>query len=908
MHITNLLVEYLETPCLIGCLNPRFSWKIKSEKNDSFQESYHIIITHKNEIIWDSTLVYSDQSHNIHYAGVPLKEGHEYNIEVSVTDNNGNLASYENTFETTRLHSLEPQFITYAPDFDNSTLPVFTKTITLTKEIKKAMMYVTALGIYDVYVNNQRVSDTYFAPGWTNYKKRLQVQAYSIDQLKVGENTIEITVAPGWYRGVIGFTRQAEHYGNQSAIMMNLFLDYSDNSKEIHVTDTAWKIKHSQVTSSEIYYGEHTNSMFTAVNEFESVKFDFDPSRLISQESEPVRITQRLEAIELITTPKGETVLDFGQNLTGLVEFTIKGTKDQKVVIHHAETLDKDGNFYPDTLRSAISQDHFILDGTFQTLMPRFTFHGFRYIRIEGLDSIQINKEDFVACVMHSDLRKSGEWSTSHPLINQLQSNIYWSQRDNFLDIPTDCPQRDERLGWTGDAQVFAKTALFNQNAYLFFRKWLRDLASEQSKEFGVPHIVPNILGNVDGAAGWSDAAVTIPWDLYWIYGDERILSEQYESMKGWIDYITSKCNGQGLWQDGFQYGDWLALDKEESSDRTGATDVYFIANAYFIHVTKLVSQTAEILGFNEDQNFYSNLANHTLSAFRKEYITETGRLVSETQTACILSLKFNLIEEKFRNRVERTLYKNILAHKNHLATGFIGTPLICHALSDSGYHDLAGQLLLKDDYPSWLYAVKKGATTIWERWNSILPNGDFDTSGMNSLNHYAFGAIGDWMYRRIGGLQPLQPGYKTFKIAPTFIKGIHDFSLSFDSIYGQIESHFSCKDGFITGKVAVPFNTNAVIILPDSNEEHHVGSGEYEYHYASTLDLSFDRFDYDSTLGQLLQEPIAVAIFQEHAPQILSDDIVKLAFNSSINQILSVSPSETKLLFDSVLSALNNS
>ena len=370
----------------------------------------------------------------------------------------------------------------------------------------------------------------------------------------------------------------------------------------------------------------------------------------------------------------------------------------------------------------------------------------------------------FTALVIHSDMEIVGDFHCSNNKVNQLYSNATWSFRDNFLDVPTDCPQRDERLGWMGDAQVFSWTASETRNTARFYSKWMKDVAADSSLENGVPHVVPDILGQFSSSA-WLDAAVIIPWVVYQTYGDTRILSDSWQCMHEWVDYIKNHCGENKLWQSGFQYGDWLALDREEMVDRIGATDRYLIANAYYLYVTDIVKRTAAVLGYNDAKKKYEELYNETLEAFRQEYYTENGRIASETQTAAVLSLYFNLAREKDRKRILSNLLDNIASHKNHLVTGFVGTPYICHVLSENGAHEIAGTLFMKEDYPSWLYAVNKGATTIWERWNSIKQDGTFDESGMNSLNHYAYGSIADWMFRKISGISQLEPGYKRFRV-----------------------------------------------------------------------------------------------------------------------------------------------
>lgn len=912
MKIADLRVEYQKNPIGIDILKPRFSWKLESEQIDAMQTAYQIQVVSKGAMIWDSGCQKSDQSVLVEYDGLPLQAETVYDYRVVVWDNHGKMAEAVGNFETGLLagKNFQAQWITHPFDLEETACPVFTKTVNLAKPVKIARVYATALGLYEICINGKKAGDAFFAPGWTNYKKRLQYQTYDVTELLADgnedsqENTIEITVGNGWYKGIFGFTCTSNHYGDRVALLAELHITYEDGTKEIVATDTDWRVKTGPVRYSEIYMGETIDSTFQGDGLAATESFEYPMENIIAQESEPVRITKRTVAKELIVTPKGEKVLDFGQNMAGIVEVKVQGNPGQKIVIRHAETLDKDGNFYSETLRQAKSVDTYICDGTEQAFLPHFTFHGFRYICVEGLD--EVNPADFTACTLHTDMKETGNFSCSNEMVNQLQSNIQWGQRSNFLDIPTDCPQRDERLGWTGDAQVFCRTASFNMDTALFFTKWLHDLKSEQSEKFGPPHVVPNILQEQDAAAAWSDAATVIPWTVYQVFGDKRVLEDQYESMKGYVDYITAHCSENGLWQTGFQYGDWLALDKEESADRTGATDKYLVANAYYAYSADIVSKAAQVLGYEEDVKEYETLHRKIVELFDEEYITRTGRMVSETQTGCVLALYFNLAQEKYRERIAQSLENNIANHKNHLSTGFVGTPYLCHVLSENGMHDLAGTIFLKEDYPSWLYAVKKGATTIWERWNSVMPDGSFDESGMNSLNHYAYGSIGDWMYEKLAGINPVSPGYKEILIKPILIKGITSVDASFDSVYGVIRSAWSCKEGKITVDVTIPANTTAEVILPEKEEALQLGSGSWHYEYETDTKLELDRFTMDTTLGALVQEPLAVEMFNQYMPGMLDGPMIKFAYGMTISELTATMPPEGAGLFKMVLDALN--
>ncbi len=835
--ITDLKTEYRVNPIGIDIQKPRFLWAFTSDRKNTMQQSYVIHVASSEGIVWDSGEVRSSQSVHVLYAGMALKPCTRYTVKVKITDNYGETASLEGWFETGLMsyQNFDAGWITHGYNDDFEPCPVFYKDFSLSGKIKCARVYASALGIYELMLNDEKVGDAFFAPGWTNYKARVQYQTYDITNLLKENNRILMTVGNGWFKGIYGYENKPNNYGNRTAVIAQLQIEYTDGTCETIITDESWHYTTGPRRFSEIYNGETIDFTYTANKGGNALSFEYPTSVLTAQECEFVRITKRIKPQKLIITPKGEAVLDFGQNLTGIVEARLDCPKGTKVVLNHAEVLDKDGNFYTENLRNAKATDTFICSGGQDVFLPAFTYHGFRYLRIEGLGK-NIDTNGFTACVLYTDLEQTGSFNCSHSGVRQLQSNIQWSQRDNFLDIPTDCPQRDERLGWTGDAQVFASTAAFNMNVSLFFTKWLKDLATEQTLDHGVPHVIPNILGKAEGAAAWSDAATIIPWTMYMVYGDSRILSEQYPSMKMWVEYIRSKAGPNKLWQTGFQYGDWLGLDKEEGVDRIGATDVYLIANAFYAYSTKLLTQAAKVLGYHDDEEEYHKLYNQIIDAFRLEYITQTGRLVSETQTACILVLYFNLAEEKHRKCILHSLLENLARHNNHLVTGFVGTPYLCKTLTDNGQHVVAGDIFLKKDYPSWLYEVGTGATTIWERWNSMLPDGSIENTGMNSFNHYAYGSIGNWMYEKLGGLQIVEPGYRKSRIAPMPINGITWAEVSLKTLYGKLACQWKYENMIFKVDITIPANTNAVVVLPGKNEEFELGSGSYHFEYKTIL------------------------------------------------------------------------
>ena len=903
-------IEYRENP--IGIDNPpRFSWKIKSSHPDLVQTAYQIQVTGGGKLMWDSGCVKSDQSVLVPYGGKPLEPMSVYQVQVSVLDNTGGLEQATGCFETGILQedNWKGKWITHSLPEEETACPVYVRHFTAEKPVKRARLYATACGVYEASVNGKKAGDCFLAPGWTSYHNRIQYQTYDITELLKRENEIAVAVGNGWYKGELGFDAKPDNYGKKTALSAMIRIEYEDGELSEIATDMDWKVETGAIRFSEIYHGEIQDYTVKKQEIGDAVLFEETekPGHITAQESEPVRVTRKFAAKEKIVTPKGEIVFDFGQNMAGLVEVKLPKLTGDRLVVRHAETLDKDGNFYTENLRTARCTDTYIYgeDMVGRTVMPHFTFHGFRYICVEGADR-DVEAECFTACALHTDMQETGTFYSDNKLVNQLQSNIQWGQRSNFLDIPTDCPQRDERLGWTGDAQVFCGTASFNFNTALFFRKWLRDMAAETSDQWGVPHVVPNILGSQDGAAAWSDAATIIPWTVYQVYGDKEMLREQYPMMRQWVDYIHARVSENGLWQTGFQYGDWLALDIESgSTDRTGGTDRYLVANAYYAYSTRIVRDAAEELGYKEDSEKYGELYEEIREAINFEFVTRSGRLVSETQTACVLMLHFDLIKPEFKERIMETLETNIGAHHNHLTTGFVGTPYLCHCLSENGLHDLADEIFMKEDFPGWFYAVKKGATTIWERWNSILPNGDFDESGMNSLNHYAYGSIGSWLYEKVAGIRSLEPGYKKILICPTLTKGMTEVSASFESIYGTIRSAWSCHDGKICVDAEIPANTAAVIRLPEKEKEITVGSGNYHYEYNTQTCLETEKYSLDSTLGELVEDELGRKMFDELSPGMLDDPMIKFAFGMTVAELIQMA-AEARPLYQAVINALN--
>jgi alpha-L-rhamnosidase len=523
--------------------------------------------------------------------------------------------------------------------------------------------------------------------------------------------------------------------------------------------------------------------------------------------------------VKIFKTPAGEQVIDFGQNLVGWVQMKVSGPAGTKIVLSHAEVLDKEGNFYTTNLREAKAQDIIYLKGEGQEVFePHFTWHGFRYMKIEGYPG-EIRPENFTAVALYSDMKTTGTFTSSNDLVNQLQHNIQWGQKGNFLDVPTDCPQRDERLGWTGDAQVFSRTAAFNMNVNSFFAKWMKDVEADQV-EGKVPFVVPNVLGaGAVNSTGWADVSTIVPWNMYLVYGDKDLLEQQYGSMKAYVESIR-KIATDDLWNKGFHFGDWLFYRPDDDNDgRAAVTDKYLIAQCFYAHSTQLLINAARVLGRTEDEAFYGLLLNKIKEAFIKEYMTPSGRLVSGTQTAYVLALNFDMLPDELRKQAADRLAENVRSYNVHLTTGFLGTPYLCHVLTRFGYTDLAYQLLLQKTYPSWLYPVTMGATTIWERWDGQKPDSTFQTPDMNSFNHYAYGAIGDWMYRVMAGIDTYEDGvgYKHSRIKPHIGGGFTHAAASLDTYYGKLSSAWKVDGDQLIMDVEVPPNTTSTVFIPAS-------------------------------------------------------------------------------------------
>lgn len=698
---------------------------------------------------------------------------------------------------------------------------VYLKNFRCAAKAEKAILEITALGVYEAKLNGERVGDFILAPGWTSYLNRLQVQSYDVTDMLKTENSLEVTVGQGW-RAIANKRDGSDFLGyRDTALIAELTLVYADGRTESIVTDSSWTARESKLRYTNIYDGDIYDATFKAGSARHCICVDLEKDMLIPQEGEKIVEHERMPALQVIKTPAGETVIDFGQNMTGYVEFRIKGTPGAQATISHGETLDRDGNFYNANYRSADAQIKFICDGEEHIYKSALTFFGFRYIRLENWPD-EVKKENFTAVVVHSDIRRTGYFECSDETVNKLFKNIIWGQKSNFLDVPTDCPQRDERLGWTGDAQVFVRTASLNFDVKRFFKKWLRDLAADQGRDGCVPHVIPNISDDMGGSSAWSDAAVICPWEIYRTYGDKAVLDEQFDSMKAWIDWMRERSEN-GRRSGGSHFGDWLGLDSPEGSYK-GATPEELIATAYYKYSTELFIKAAHALG--RDVSEYENIPAEAAAAFRREYM-ENGRVKNATQTACVLALYFDITDDRAATAGQ---LNELIDRAGHLETGFVGTPYLLHALSDNGYAETAYDLLLRREYPSWLYPISKGATTVWEHWDGIKPDDTMWSTDMNSFNHYAYGAVADWMYGAAAGINsdPDHPGFEHIIFRPVTDRRLDFAKASIDTRRGTVASEWRRENGRIKYIFTVPEGCCASAVI--GGEKHEVGAGTHEF------------------------------------------------------------------------------
>ena len=882
----------LADPLGIDAKKPVFSWKIKSDKNDTYQTAYQIcVVDAEGDPVWYSGKQETDQSICIPYGGKELEEKSVYRWSVMVTDNHGSeICSRDASFETAYfdnsnfrgsfigrqipedkvpgpdpdedlgailVNMMKGEDISFEPDRKLEQINEFVKTFVIPedKRIERARIYMTAHGIYLLKVNGIRPDDTLFAPGFTAYPSYLEYQTYDITSLlRVGENEISVALADGWYKGKFGILGIGENYGDELSFLLNADIFYADGTKDEIDSDASFVSKKTPWLYSDIMIGSRYDARLEGEAQPEiparEVSFSFD--NLKAACAEPVRPLKEFQP-QLIVSPKGEQILDFGQNISGVVRMKVRGSAGTEIKIEHSEVLDQDGNYINCIDGFNRDQtDFYVLKGEGEEIFqPQFTFHGFRYAKVSGYPG-EIDPADFTGIMIGSDCAVTGTFRTSNEKLNQLQSNIQWSQRDNLLSIPTDCPQR-ERAGWTGDVWVYGETCCYNQDCYNFFRRWLANLREEQFGDGLVPIVIPYIKAykaiqlqsfGTHTSAGWGDVIIALPWVLYQTYGDPAILEENYEAMEKWMAYVrheaetgvnlkegadeAAKARQKYLWNTNFHFGDWLypsCKNEQGETDmfRSADTTKEEIATLVYVNSTEIMAKVCDTLGRRERAEEYRDLNQNIRAAFAAEYITKDGKLRTELQGLYVMTLAMHIPDEETKPKMAERLRLLIETNGGCLDTGFMSIKFLMDALLDAGLADTANTVLYQEKCPSWLYEVNWGATTIWETWNSIQPDGE---RLRFSYNHYAFGCVGSFLYRRILGIQSAAPGYKEIVIAPDFRFGLREVSGSFDSVCGTIEVKWTLsEDGTAEIEVHAPANVTAYLALPGQKKER-IGNG----------------------------------------------------------------------------------
>jgi len=914
---TQLTCEYRVDPRGIDAARPRLSWQLESPLRGERQSAYRILVADSPQTlasgrgdVWDSGKVWSGRAVTVRYGGPSLASGERCFWKVRVWDKDGKPSpdSAPALWQMGLLHPSDwrASWISAPTPRDSKdnglTLPpcpYLRKTFTLAQPVKQATLYATARGLYALNVNGRRVGDAVFAPGWTDYTKRIAYQTYDVTgRLHVGANALGAVLGDGWYGGYVGFGHRRDLYGDRPQLLAQLVIEYADGSRRTVVSDGSWRgatgpLLHSDFLQGESYDARRAPSGWQPVavepaaprlkqtdvtarlrarvqNDRLSVvadnaiagdpayltpkrlRVDFTlggaahsrtvnedemltipgpgetpgplvlrravygalaaPSRpaLVAQVGPPVRVTQELTPRRVTQPAPGTYLYDLGQNMVGWARLKVRGPAGTPVRLRFGEMLNPNGTLYTTNLRGAKATDTYILSGHgVETWEPHFTFHGFRYVEVTGYPG-RPRPDAVTGCVVGSDLPPAGTFVCSQPMVNQLQHNIVWGQRGNFLSVPTDCPQRDERLGWMGDAQIFARTATYNRDVAAFYEKWMDDVEDAQSPAGGFSDVSPRLVDAGDGAPAWGDAGIIVPWTVYQAYGDTGVLGAHWGAMTRWLDYIT-QSNPDGLWSKrrNNDFGDWLSIAADTPKD--------VLATAYYAYDASLMARMARALGRGQEAVRYDALFTHIKNAFNAAYVSPDGRVKGDTQTCYVLALRFGLLPPDLRPLAAKHLVADIAAKNEHLSTGFVGVGYLCPVLTETGHNDVAYRLLLNDTFPSWGYSIKQGATTIWERWDGYTKEKGFQDPGMNSFNHYSLGSVGQWLYQDVAGIDtdPNAPGFAHILIHPHPGPGLTQARAVYDSIRGRIVSAWRTDGAGLALDVTIPANTTATVFVP---------------------------------------------------------------------------------------------
>lgn len=891
MNIVNVKVNHIVNPMGYRMDSPVFSWVVEGADNlDPFNADYRIVISEDGSTVFDTGFAKLNPIATT--LDVELAPRTQYTWTLCVKDNDGIEKSFDaGYFETGKMNEAwTAKWITCDMSVDRH--PIFKCDFATAKKVKKARLYVAGLGLFEAYINGSKVGDEYLTPGCTAYDHWTQVFTYDVSSMLSEENQIGILVGDGWYRGRFGYDQSVVYsYGGNREVIAELHIEYEDGSTEQIVTDDSWTVKRSNIVSSSIYDGEVVDDTLEEIAEEKVIISNGPVSEhkesgvidLIDRMGLPVVEKENFKGTT-IKTLKDELVVDLGQNMGGLFRLKVHEPKGTKIHIQFGEIL-QDGNFYRDNLRTALAEYIYISDGNEHILCPHFTYYGYRYAKIEGASHYEDG--DFTGFAIYSDMDFIGELTTGHDKVNKLIQNTIWGMKSNFIDVPSDCPQRDERMGWTGDAQVFSATACFLADTYTFYTKYMYDTGCEQQARGGiVPNVIPAFHDEEYGSI-WGDATCIIPWNMYLYYGDETILKNHYCNMKSWVDHIASVDGDNHQWRKMYHNGDWLALDSLYPGDDQvmGGTDEGYIADIYYLKSLKILSRTAAILNKKEDAAYYSKEADRIYQGIQDEYFAPNGRCCIDTQTSCALILTENLGNKE----LAATRLKQLLGYRSGmLSTGFVGTNILTRALSDNGLEEQAFNLLLNEEYPGWLYEVNNGATTVWERWNSVDETGHISSTGMNSLNHYSYGAIIGWIWDSVAGIRPTddEPGFRKVTIAPKISYKLGRLDAVYPSSAGTYKIHWDVPDLYtVHMMLTIPQGCNAIVTLPYITEgelvKNHpdnelvksiisgcVGAGEYEITYRASKSLA-RIFTIEDTLNDIWCDPFASKVLVREYPKI---------------------------------------
>lgn len=840
------------------------SWKVKNVHGKQQKNA-------KLEVSLDKSfqnVIYQIEGVHLNSIAQPLKMSlnprtRYYWRVMAETDENESAVSEPEFFETGKLE--EPWKAKWISTSDEDSYhPEFRKKISLRDGWDTAKLYISGVGLFEVMLNEKKVGEDCLAPFCTDYKSGVQYCTYDVTEELQRENILSVILGNGWYKGRLGYDDFCQVYGNRFQMIAELHIHYLDGTETVITSDRTWEYRGSMIVWSDIYDGECQDQLLWKEQENPwKQAVEVSGEKLVERYSLPLKTQETIEVKQVIHTPTGETVLDFGQNFAGYVEFTGEMKYGEWLKLEFGEIL-QDGNFYRDNYRTAKAQFLYRSDGVKRKVCPHFTYYGFRYVKVEGICSV--NAVDFHGKALYSDVERTGWFQSSDPLLNQLYNNTIWGLKSNFTDMPTDCPQRNERLGWTGDAQVFSQTASYHVDTKAFYEKYLADMRKDQIKNGGkVAMYLPNLLPGLTGSV-WGDAATIIPMTLYQYYGDQELLRDEYPLMKSWVEYIHGedvKRGEKNLWDFGFHLGDWLALDGVTETSVFGATDQHFIATVYYFHSVSLTAKAAEELGEQEDTQKYKGLSEKIREQILYHYFTPYGSLCVDTQTAYYISLYFQIYRTK--EPVVEGLKKRLKKDCYQIKSGFVGAPIMCKALAEAGLVDIAYDFLFQESYPGWLYEVKMGATTIWERWNSVLPSGRISDTGMNSLNHYAYGSVAEFLYRYTAGIQELTPGYRTVRITPQPTSYLTWADCKYDSAVGVYHVRWELLDsGEIKVLAEIPFGAKALLVLPGYEKgEQELESGTYQYQYRPKQDYRI-RYREESRLEQMKDDKEVLKITKE--------------------------------------------